>query len=89
MRSHRVTDTDIKAGRIRFPSPAKRAFPPERAEVEVELRGHRLTARWHPHYDRDQERSGVLSVGRHLLAGSVSPGDVLAVIERGGCIVLS
>jgi hypothetical protein len=89
LRSQRVTEKDIEAGRIRFPSPAKRAFPPERAEVEVELRGHRLTARWHPHYDRDQERSGVLSIGRQLLAGRVNPDEMLAVVERGGCILLS
>jgi hypothetical protein len=87
MRSQRVTEKDIQAGRIRFPSSAKRAFPPERSDAVVELRGVRLMARWHPHYDRDQERSGVLSVGRDLLGGRVVPDEVLAV-EPGDVVVL-
>jgi len=77
MRTQRITEKDIEARRIRFPSSAKRAFPAERGEVDVVLRGHPLTARWHPHYDRDQERSGVLKVGRQLLAAHVNPDEVL------------
>jgi hypothetical protein len=78
MRSQRVTEKDIQAGRLRFPSSAKSVFPPDRGQVAVELRGHELTARWHPHYDRDQERSGVLSVGRRPLPATVTPDEVLS-----------
>jgi hypothetical protein len=89
MRTQPVTETDIEAGRIRLPSSAKRAFPAERSEVQIVLRGHPLTARWHPHYDRDQERSGVLSVGRQLLAAHLQRNDVLVVGQSGGRVTLS
>lgn len=89
MRSQRVTEKDIQGGRIRFPSSAKRAFPGERGEVEVILRGLPVVARWHPHYDPGQERSGVLSVGRQVLAGRVSADEVLAVSAQGGRVALA
>lgn len=88
MRSQRVTEKDIQAGRVRFPSSAKPAFPSERVQVEVLLRGHSVVARWHPHYDPDQERSGVLTVGRQLLGRHVAPDEVLAVSEREGYVAL-
>ncbi len=84
LHSQEVSEKDIAAGRIRFPSSAKRAFPSERREVAVMLRGLPLMARWHPHYDDDRERSGVLSLGRKPLAGCVFAGEVLAVSVDGG-----
>jgi hypothetical protein len=89
MRTQRVTEKGIEAGRIRLTSSAKRAFPAERSEVEIVLRGHSLTAQWHPHYDRDQERSGVLTVGRRPLAAHVQPDEVLVVEQSGGRATLS
>lgn len=89
LRSLRVTEKDIAAGRIRFPSSAKVAFPSEPGLVDIDLRGLRVTVRWHPHYDPDQERSGVLSVGREALAKRVAPDEVLAVVAVDGRTVLS
>jgi hypothetical protein len=83
LRSQRVTEKDIAAGRIRFPSSAKQAFPPEPATVEVTLRGMRSTARWNPRYGPDKERSGVLTVGRETLRDCVAPDDVLQVVASG------
>lgn len=89
MRSQRITEKDIQAGRIRFPSSAKPAFPIERTELEITLRGTQLTACWHPHYDYDQERSGVLSVGYERLNQLVRPHEVLSVGTADGRVFLA
>jgi hypothetical protein len=78
-RSQRVTSADIAAGRIRFPASAKRCFPSIASEVEIDLRGHRLTARWNSRNGPDRPRSGVLSVGQASLGRLVEPEEVLTV----------
>jgi len=79
LRTQRVTETDISAGRIRVPSSAKSVFPGVRTVVAIRLRGVDMDARWHPHYDADQERSGVLGVGVARLSSLVKPDEVLSV----------
>jgi hypothetical protein len=74
-----VTAADISAGRIRVPSSAKSVFPDARADVAITLRGVEMDVRWHPHYNPDQERSGVLSIGAQRLASLVEPEEVLTV----------
>jgi hypothetical protein len=78
--SQNVTAKDLEAGRIRFPRPAKRLFPPERAYVAVVVRGRDFASvRWDPRVNPDQERSGLLAFGKNKLDGVVAVGDVLAV----------
>jgi hypothetical protein len=89
LQSQRMTDSDIGAGRIRFPSSAKQAFPGDRGTIHVELRGLRLTARWDPRYGPDRERSGVLNVGREALAARVVRDEVLAVQQDGHVVILT
>lgn len=89
-RSQRVTLTDIRAGRIRFPREAKRYFPNKRCEVQVVLQGVRLHARYDPRTGPDKERSAVLLVGRANLERLVRIDEVLSVslddrIIRLGC----
>lgn len=88
LRTQRVTEADITAGRIRIPSSAKSVFPDARAEVAISLRDVEMDVRWHPHYDADQERSGVLSIGAKRLASLVEPGDVLSVSSTDGRVAL-
>ena len=87
--TQRVTEADIRAGRIRIPIGAtKQLFPQGRASLELDLRGERLSARWDPRYGPDRERSGVLGVGRGLLARLVSADEVLTVSLAEGVIRL-
>ncbi len=88
MRSQRITEKDIQAGRVRFPSSAKPVFPSERTEVAIVLRGEQMTVPRHPHYGPDKERSGVLSVGRQRLAALVHSDDVLSVSTVNGRVAL-
>jgi TDG/mug DNA glycosylase family protein len=74
-----VTGADIRAGQIRLPRGAKRFFPTAKGELEVVLRGTRLEVTYDPRLGPDRERSGVLRVGRHELAGAVAEGEVLTV----------
>jgi TDG/mug DNA glycosylase family protein len=87
VRSQRVTAADLAAGRIRFPREAKRFFPSNRGNVEVVLRGERLSARYDPRTGPDRERSAVLSIGRARLAGLVRTNEVLTVARGLGGVV--
>lgn len=89
MTSQRITAKDVESGQIRFPAPAKRAFPREAGDIEVELRGIPVAGRWNPRTGLDRERSGVLRVGRQILEAHVRPNDVLTISERAGRVVLS
>lgn len=89
MTSQRVTAKDIESGQIRFPAPAKRAFPREAGDIELELRGIPIKGRWNPRTGPDRERSGVLRVGRQVLEAHVRADEVLTVHERAGRVVLS
>jgi hypothetical protein len=86
--SQRVTSTDIRAGRIRFPRAAKRYFPQERSDVEVVVRGVRLQARYDPRTGPDKERSAVLLVGRESLENLIRPDEVLSLSPREGIVHL-
>jgi hypothetical protein len=88
MISQRITAKDIESGQIRFPAPAKRAFPREVGDIEVELRGIPVRGRWNPRTGPDRERSGVLRVGRQVLEAHVRADEVLTIGEHAGRIVL-
>lgn len=78
-RTQPVTHADLAAGRIRLPREAKRFFSSERGDVEVVLRGERLTGRYDPRTGPDRERSAVLTLGKQALARLVQPGERLDV----------
>lgn len=86
LRTQNVTPTDIEAGRIRVPSAAKTLFPRDKATIEIELFGERLTCRWDPKYGPDKERSGTISVGRAVLSRLLTPGRQLAVTTADGVV---
>jgi TDG/mug DNA glycosylase family protein len=86
--SQRVTATDIAAGRIRLPRPAKRFFPTSNGPVEIVLRGTRVTASYDPRLSPDKERSGVVHVGAERLHELVQANEVLRV-SRGLAGVVS
>jgi len=78
-----IAAKDFEAGRIRLPSRSKHLLQSERADVEVQLRGRRLRARWDPHTE-PHRRSGVLGFGRGKLAGLVEVEEVLDVTAGDG-----
>jgi len=81
--SQNVTARDLESGRVRFPRPAKRLFPPDREYIPVVLRGRDFErVRWDPRIGLDQERSGMLAFGKGKLDGLVVVGDVLTVTVR-------
>lgn len=75
-RTQRVTDVDLRAGRIRIPHDTKVIFPPGRARVAIVLRGTAFNPAYDPRMGPDQERSGVIYVGK-VLADYVKPDEVL------------
>ena len=86
--TQRVTRADLQDGRIRFPRATKALFPPERAYVEIVLRGSRLQCLWDPRSGPKKARSGILSVPRDVLDGLVSADEVLVVREQDARVVL-
>ncbi|MEO5988655.1 MAG: uracil-DNA glycosylase family protein [Candidatus Eisenbacteria bacterium] len=77
--TQRVTQTDLKHGMIRLPRDAKQFFPPEKAELEVVLRGVRLPVKYDPRTGPAKVRSGTLRFDRKLLDRMVRAGEVLNV----------
>jgi len=77
--TQRITQADIAAGQIRMPKRTKALLPEQRTSVRIDLRGHKQTSRYDPHYDADRERSGVLSVDRAALSRLVEPNERLDV----------
>jgi hypothetical protein len=69
-----ITDPDVAGGRIRIPSRAKGVFPDEAGNIEIDLLGRRLTCRWNPRIDQD--KSGVIGVGRATLRDQIASGDL-------------
>lgn len=72
----KVTDKDIKGGRIRITHDAKRELRlMEPAELQVRLRGEMFTCTYDPQLGPDQERSGLIRLGKanltRLLGGPV------------------
>lgn len=86
--SQRVTLTDIRAGRIRFPREAKRHFPTKRDDIQVVLRGVQLDARYDPRTGPDKERSAVLLVGKSNLEALVQADEVLSISLADGIVRL-
>lgn len=86
LRTQNVTSADLAAGRIRVPSETKRLFPREKATIEVEVCGERLTCKWDPKYGPDKERSGTVSVGRAALGRLVAPDRPLTVTTADGVV---
>jgi hypothetical protein len=88
MSSQVLTATDIAAGRIRLPKPAKVLFPGERTRVLIALRGHSLLVSYDPRLGPDRERSAVLQVGRTRLESVAKAGDRLYLAARGSVVEL-
>jgi hypothetical protein len=86
--SQSVTESDISVGQVRIPIGAtKPLLPPARRNIEVVVRGRKLTCRWDPRYGA-KERSGVIRVGKTAATELLVPGDLLAVSVRGGVVYL-
>ena len=84
-----VTASDRGAGRVRIGRGAtKRLFPSQSGKVDVELRGHRKTCSWNPRFG-PPERSGVLGLGKVLLAELVQDDEELHVIRENAIFRLS
>ena len=88
MRSQRITEKDIERGQLRFPAPAKAAFPDSREDLLVQLRGLPAAGRWDPRNGPDRQRSGLLRLGRQVLEGRVRSEEVLSVSVQHGRIHL-
>lgn len=77
--TQRVTAKDIAAGIVRVPRASKRLFPVERCRIAIVLRGVDLVdVRWDPRPGPDQERSGVIGIGKQT-AAELGEGDVLCI----------
>jgi hypothetical protein len=72
--SQNVTAKDLAAGQLRVPRGSKSIFPALKASTRVELGGHDYVASWNPNTDGDKERSGVIRVGRAVLARYLTAG---------------
>lgn len=87
-RSQRVTEVDLRGGRIRIPIGEKAPFPSSKARLVIRSRGERIDdVAWDPRYGPDRERSGVLQVGKRLVR-LVAAEDVLTVSVADGVIEL-
>lgn len=82
VRTQRVTEADIRAGRIRIPKESKTIFPPGKSDIDIVLRGQRYSARWDPRVGPYRERSGVVRVGRSAMR-AVMPDEILKVNREG------
>jgi hypothetical protein len=81
-RTQRVTEADLRAGRMRIPivGGTKALLPNAKANLTVTLRGREMEARYDPRRGRDGERSGILSFGIGAgLGGVIAPNEVLRV----------
>lgn len=87
-RSQTVTAKDIEAGQVRVPRVGKAAFPSERRDVTVRLRGVELTCRWDPR-SGPPERSGVIRIGKAAATRLLTTGDVLVIGTAEGVIELN
>ena len=65
--TQRITARDIRTGQVRIPTDAKNLFPLTLSRVEIDFLGHVRECRWDPRFGPDQERSGVIGVGRELM----------------------
>jgi hypothetical protein len=90
--TQKISARDIEAGVVRIPlGSAKGLFPAKASDVEVELRGTRLTAKWDPRFGRTDGRecSGRLSVDKRALTDTVEADERLRIEQIGSYIRLS
>jgi hypothetical protein len=80
-RTQRITANDISVGQIRVPHETKSILPAGRADVDVDLLGRRAMCRWDPRMGPDQERSGVIRIGRKLMAELAAENEALYVLK--------
>lgn len=73
---------------MRVPQPSKRFFPDEQCRISITLRGVDLEdVRWDPRFGPDQERSGVIGIGKKAAAELVE-GEALVITRIDGGVQL-
>jgi hypothetical protein len=88
VRTQRITEVDISHGRIRVPNRHKHLFPASRTRLAVRVLGQSLRdVAWDPRLGPDQERSGILYVGRQAI-GQIVPDEVLKIRVENGTVEL-
>ena len=73
-RTQNVTDADLQRGQIRIPRTAKSILPVEKTRIRIMLGTEVESVLWDPQTSGTRERSGVIRVGRALLARHVAAG---------------
>lgn len=84
-----VTQADLDSGRIRIPSASKHLFPAGREDIEIVIEDVEVEARWDPRFGPDRERSGVVQIGRNVMAGLVFPGKTLTIEVDHGLVIFA
>jgi double-stranded uracil-DNA glycosylase len=77
--TQRITNNDLQQGQIRLKQPARRFFPAAKGQVEILLRGERMTADYNPRLGPDRPRSPVLRIGRQRLRDALRPNEQLHI----------
>ena len=80
--TQRITAHDIRTGQVRIPTDAKGLFPVTRSRIQINFLGQVRECRWDPRFGPDQERSGVIGVGRELM--KLARTDEILSVDRGG-----
>jgi len=80
--------TDLASGQIRIPIAHKAAFPAERQQLVVVLRGETVTCGWNPQLGPDKQRSGLLRPPGEVLRRLVSADERLTITTSGGHVAL-
>ena len=86
--TQRVTTSDLATGQIRIPGAHKGAFPTERQQLTIVLRGETVVCGWNPHHGPDKQRSGVLRPPGDAHRRLVVADDRLTISNDGDQIVL-
>lgn len=88
-RTQAIRAGDFNRGIVRIPNRNKRLLPAEKTRIRVDLRGLEIeSCRWDPRVGPDQERSGVLAVGKAALT-DLSEGEQLRIEPVEGGVRLS
>lgn len=79
-----VTDKDIQAGHIRVTREPKRepGFPQERSTLDINFGGNAMRVSWDPRSGPDQERSGLLRIGRAVAYRLITTPQTLVILRR-------
>lgn len=88
-RTQRITAADIGRGSIRIPRWAKEPFPRDASNVEINIKGTTKSCRWNPRYGPDQDRPGVLGIGRALMQDLLTEGEALGITQEGEILYLA